>query len=62
MKKKKKNDKVQTNTKAVKLIDKKITDILPYLFDENFVSCGEWFPTGDRRFTTRVILKKKTKK
>jgi len=57
---KKKTKSLETRTKTVRLTDKKLTDILPYLFDVNFIGTGPWIRTGDRKFSVLIYLQKKT--
>ena len=58
---KKKTDRAVWGTKVVKMLDRPMTDILPYYFDESFVDAGPLTRTGHRKFSQIIRLQKKTK-
>ena len=60
MTKRKTKKKLESKTKTVRLINKPLRDVLFYLCDEAFIEIDTLTRTGDRTFTGRFILQKKT--
>ena len=52
--------KPKSPTRTLNLVDKPLRDVLFQMCDDRFIS-GTITRTGDRRFTARITLQKKTK-